>query len=49
MTEAGNQQSGMGIIQCWGFSPAIDIINLIKPKSNNEINILIDGAGDIRY
>jgi dynein assembly factor 3 len=52
MTEAGNQQSGMGIIQWWGFSPAIDILNLIKPKStqnsNNEINILIDGAGDIR-
>ena len=49
-TEQGNQHSGLGIIQWWGLSPAVDLSELI-PKDENpeEINILLVGAGDIRH
>ena len=46
--ERGNQQGGLGIIQWWGLSPAIDLTTkLINPCE--EINVLLCGAGDIRH
>ena len=47
MTETGNQQSGLGIIQWWGFSPALNLFEHVQTKKD-EINILLVGAGDIR-
>ena len=46
-TETGNQGSGLGIIQWWGFSPALDFSEKIK-SHNEEVSILLVGAGDIR-
>ena len=46
--ERGNQQGGLGIIQWWGLSPAIDLTTkLVNPCE--EINVLLCGAGDIRH
>ena len=49
-TEQGNQHSGLGIIQWWGLSPAVDLSELVlKDENPEEINILLVGAGDIRH
>ena len=49
-TEQGNQHSGLGIIQWWGLSPAVNLSELIlKDENPEEINILLVGAGDIRH
>ena len=50
-TEQGNQHSGLGIIQWWGLSPAIDLSEVILKDNNSpdELNILLVGAGDIRH
>ena len=40
-TEQGNQHSGLGIIQWWGLSPAIDLSEVILKgnKSPDELNL----------
>jgi len=49
-TEQGNQHSGLGIIQWWGLSPAVDLSEVILKDDNpDEVNILLVGAGDIRH
>jgi len=47
-TERGNQQGGLGIIQWWGLSPALDLTSKLN-NPTGEVNILLCGAGDTRH
>jgi dynein assembly factor 3 len=44
---------GLGNINWWGFSPAIDFQEITNPldnnNNNNDLNILVTGAGDPRH
>jgi dynein assembly factor 3 len=41
---------GIGSINLWGFSPAMDLQEICAPEyDGKEINVLIVGSGDARH
>ena len=48
MTERGDQQGGLGIIQWWGLSPALDMTTKVL-NPDVELDILLCGSGDVRH
>ncbi|KAJ8364295.1 hypothetical protein SKAU_G00131260 [Synaphobranchus kaupii] len=46
---AGRTVEGAGCMTWWGFSPALDLLNVVSRRQHGKRNILLVGSGDPRH